>query len=156
MLRAILAVIAGYAVMFLFVFITFTIAMYVMGVDRTYKAGTWDVSSTWLSVSFLLGCIAAILGGLTCGAIARSKTPPKVLATLVFVLGALMAIPAVFMHNEATNVPARTSDVSPFDAMQYSKTPPVALILNPIIGAVGVLIGAALIKRSPTSHPTMV
>ena len=151
MLRAILSVIVGYIVMCVFVFGSFTAAMFVLGVDRTYKPGVWDVSVTWIVISSVLGLIAALLGGLVSAVIAETAKPPRVLALIVLILGALMAVPALFMKSEAP--PARTADVSPLEAMQYSQTPPVAALLNPIIGCVGVLIGARLIKKNAPSSP---
>ena len=147
MLRSILSVIAGYVAMFIVVFASFTAAMFIISVDSTYKPGSWDVSNLWLIISFVLGLVAAIVGGWVCAKIAKSGTPPKVLAALALVLGGLMSAMAIYAPAPVEAPPARTADVSPFDAMQYSKAPTISHVLNPIIGAVGVLIGAALVKR---------
>lgn len=147
MLRAILSVIAGYAVIFMFVLVTFSVAKFAMGDDRTYQPGSWEVSTTWLVVSFVLGALAAVSGGWVCAKIARSMTAPMALAALVLVLGLIMAIPAL-TGTQGDPPHARTAEVTLFDAMQYSKSPTIALILNPVIGATGVLIGARTTRKS--------
>lgn len=151
MLRAISSVIVGYVAMFAFVFITFSIAMFALGVDATYKPYVWDVSNTWLIISFVLGLLAAMLGGWICALIARSPTPPVYLAALVLIFGLLMALPAFFVQDQAAPPTPRPVNVSVLEAMQHSKTPTVALLLNPVIGAIGVLIGARMrpSDRSP-------
>ena len=49
----------------------------------------------WKVVSFALGVGAAVLGGYVCAWIARTATPPKVLAGLVLVIGLLSAVPVL-------------------------------------------------------------
>ncbi len=40
--------------------------------------------------------------------------------------------------------PPRTAQITMFEAMQYTQAPMLSLIGNPIVGAVGALIGARL------------
>jgi hypothetical protein len=151
MLRAILSVIAGYVVIFVFIFATFSVAAIILG-NRAYAPGTWDVSSVWLVISFVLGLIAAILGGWACAVIARTATPPKVLAGLVLVLGLLMAAGTLMTQPSEPPAP-RPENVGAMDGFQNAKTPPIAAILNPFIGAAGVLIGARFVgRKSPGSR----
>jgi magnesium-transporting ATPase (P-type) len=146
MLRSILGIILGYAVIFVFVFVTFTVAYLVMGADRAFKPGSYDVSTMWIVTSLVLGLVAAILGGWTCAAIARSGKAPKVLAGIVLVLSVLVAIPELSASKEDPP-PVRTGDVSNMEAMMMVKQPPVVLLANPLVGMVGVLIGGGLRKR---------
>lgn len=146
MLRAIASVIVGYIVMFAFVFVSFTAAYLALGADGSFKPGTYDVSTMWIAVSSVLSLIAAILGGWIAVLIARSATPPKVLAGLVLVLGLLMAIPA-FLSSGQPAPPARTADVGNLDAMMKARTPPVLALITPLIGAAGVMLGASLCGR---------
>jgi amino acid transporter len=150
-MRAALSVILGYLTMFVVVFATFTIAYLAMGTAGAFKPGTYEVSTTWLVVSFALGLVAAILGGLVCAGIARSSTPPKVLAAIVLVLGLILAIPSFTGGAEAPTT--RPADVDNMTAMQNARTPPLVAVLNPLIGAVGVMIGASLRKQRTSSAP---
>lgn len=143
MLRSIGSVIAGYIVMFIGVFVSFTGAYLAMGADRAYTPGTYNASTLWLVVSAVLGLVAAVLGGLTCALIAKPRSrAPKVLAGVVLVLGVLFAIP-VFLDNSPDPGP-RTADVSNIEAMTKTKQPKASAAANPFIGAVGVLLGASL------------
>jgi hypothetical protein len=65
---------------------------------------------------------------------------------LVLVLGIAMAIPALGdASNEVHEM--RSSDVPNMEAMQNAKQPLLMLLLNPIIGAIGVYAGSKLRKK---------
>ncbi|MFQ5607592.1 MAG: hypothetical protein ACE5GA_06565 [Candidatus Zixiibacteriota bacterium] len=143
--KKILAVVVGYVVMFAFVFIAFTIAYLAMGTDGAYKPGVYDVTTLWITVTIILGIIAAILGGLVCVVIAKDQQAVKILAGVMLVLGLTMAIPAAMGSEEETpNV--RSGDVAVMDSMQLGRQPLWVAFLNPFIGAAGALIGGRLKK----------
>jgi hypothetical protein len=144
MARSIIGVIVGYLVMFVFVFVTFTIVYLAMGADRAFRPGSYETSTLWLAVSFILGTIAAVLGGVFCRLIARNMMAVYVLAGIVLVLGILFAIPSL------TSEPAestRTAEVANLEAMQSARTPLIPAVLNPVIGALGAIIGGLLVER---------
>lgn len=148
MLRAIAGVIGGYLVMFVLVFGVFTGAYLAMGADGAFKPGTYDPSTVWMVLSVVLGIVAGVIGGLACALIAkRGSMAPKVLAGLVVVLGLALAIP-VFMDSAPDPGP-RTADVPNMEAMMKAQQPKWSAVANPVIGAVGVLIGAGLMNRKP-------
>jgi len=147
MLRAVASVIAGYATMAVTVMVTFMIACVALGVDRTLEPGSYEPSSLWVILSFALGLLGAVAGGWVCAAIARSATPPKVLIGLVVLLGLAMAAWTLLSTGEGAVPPARTADVGTLEAMQYAKTPGWVAVLNPIVGAVGIWIGAARLSK---------
>lgn len=144
MVRAILGVIAGYLVMAILVFCFLTAAYLAMGADAAFRTGTYNVSMMWIIVSCLLGLVAAIVGGLVCAAISRSKRAVLVLAGIVFVLGILIAIPALTTIDLRPN--NRSGSVSNIQAMQQARTPTWLALVNPFLGAAGVLIGSRLRK----------
>lgn len=141
MLRAIGAVVLGYIVMVVVVFATFTGAYFAMGADGAFKPGSYDVSGLWLVASFVLGIVAAVAGGFVAAAIARGGKAPMVLAGIVLVLGLLSAIP-VLMSDEPPAV--REGTVGNIEAMQNARQPGWVALLNPFVGALGVVIGARL------------
>ena len=145
MVRAILGVIVGYIAMAMVVFCLFTIAYLAMGADAAFRTGTYDVSVLWIVISIVLSFIAAIFGGFVCAAISRSKRAVQVLAGIVLVLGILVAIPVLMGTDVRPNV--RAGNVSNLQAMQSARTPKLIALLNPVIGAVGVLVGAGLKKN---------
>ena len=143
--RAVASVVSGYVVMALIVFGTFTVAFLLMGPDRTYQAGTYDVSSLWIAVSIALSVLAAVAGGRVAAAVARTDAPPKILAALVLVLGLVMAYADAGRMAAQPNV--RETDPGFVDAAQASRQPAWLLYLNPLFGAVGVLVGAGLGRK---------
>jgi uncharacterized membrane protein YeaQ/YmgE (transglycosylase-associated protein family) len=119
----------------------FTIAYLLMGTEGAFQPDSYDVSGLWLATSIVLGLIAAVAGGFVCAAVAKSATPPNVLALVVVLLGLAMAVPAL---TKSAAPQARTGDVGNTEAMQNAKQPAWIVLLNPLLGAVGVLVGARL------------
>lgn len=148
MARTIGSVILGYLVMAIVVFATFSLAYQAMGVDRVYQPGTYMVSGLWIAVSIVLGIVAAILGGFVCARVAHSPAAPKALAGVVLILGLGMAIVAATGADAEDREEIRPAEVSNMEAMQNSQTPPWVQFLNPLIGAVGILYGAGLARKS--------
>ncbi|MBK9096931.1 MAG: hypothetical protein IPM14_02190 [bacterium] len=143
--RKIIGVIVGYVAMATFVFISFTILYMILGPEGSFQPGTYQVSAIWLVLSLVLGLFAAIIGGLVCVLIAKDKSAALWLAGLVLVLGLVLAIPQFGISEEEMNK-IREGNVDNMEAMQNAKQPPLTLILNPIIGAVGVIAGSRLKK----------
>jgi drug/metabolite transporter (DMT)-like permease len=149
--RSILSIVVGYIVTIVFVMISFGIAFVVLSKNGMYKEGSYEVSTMWLLVSFALGLIAAILGGVVCALIApaaRRAGTIKAFAAVILVAGILFAIPK-FTKDQSTPPPPRTGQETLQELASNSREPRIATILNPIIGAIGVLIGGSLVRRKP-------
>jgi magnesium-transporting ATPase (P-type) len=143
MLRTISGVILGYIVMALLVFVLFSIAYVAMGPEGAFKPGFYDVTMLWLVVSIVLSIIAALAGGFACAAIAKHAKAPLVLAVLVLVLGLALAIPALKPAEDAPPL-TRSGDVGNMQAMQNAEQPTWLSLVNPFIGALGVILGSRL------------
>jgi hypothetical protein len=144
MLRSILGAIAGYVVMFFFIFLTFSAAYLAMGANTAFSPGGYDVSMTWILVSTVLGFIAAVVAGYVAAAIGKSGTAVKILAGIVLVLG---LVTAIFVAISPKPTEARTADTPNMEAMSKAQTPLWIAVLNPIIGVAGVLLGGSLRKK---------
>src|SRR5688572_12951823 len=142
MIRGIAGVIVGYVVMAVVMFLTFSLAYLGMGTNRAFKFGSFDPSLFWIVISFFLGFVAALVGGYTCATIAKSKRAAQVFAGLVFVIGIIVAIPVLTSADPRPNV--RIGDVPNIEAMTKARTPGWVALMNPLIGAVGVMVGAGL------------
>lgn len=142
-LRSILAIVVGYLCMFILVFVSFTVSYLAMGTDRAFQPNSFEVSTTWVATSIVLGLIAAIVGGIICAKIGRHQLPVRLLAALVLVLGLLFAIPPLTADRAA--IPARDSALSNFEAMGQAIQPVWVAILMPVVGAIGVLIGGGVL-----------
>ena len=143
MIRNILGVVLGYVAMFAFVFISFTGLYLILGADGSFESGTYEVSSIWIIISFIFGLAAAVLGGYLCVLISKNNKAVLVMAALVLIFGIAMAIPA--LGESADDVyEMRSNNVSNMEAMQNAKQPASMLILNPMFGALGVIVGSKL------------
>ena len=143
--RLIGAVVLGYMVMFVFVFVSFSVAFIAIGTERGFKPDSYDVSDLWIALSIGLGLVAAILGGVAAAAVAKSAKGPRALAVVILILGLAMALPGL-TASDKDQPEVRTGDVENMEAMQNAKQPTWMLLLNPVIGAVGALIGGTLMK----------
>ena len=140
-MRSLGGVVLGYLVMAAFVILSLFFAYGIMGADVVFRPGVFEISGLWILTSIVLGLIAAVLGGYVCASVARNVGAPKMLAVVVIVLGVAMALPAV--RGDAPTLP-REGTVASSEAMQSARQPGWLALLNPLIGAVGVLWGARL------------
>lgn len=137
MLRVVIAVIVGYAVMAFLVFATFSLLYLMLGPDGAFRPGTFEPSTTWVVISFVLSFIAAVGGGWVCAAIARQSKAPKVFAAIVFVVGILLAL-SVLMAGEDTRPQVREGNVGNIAAMQNARQPLWVAFMNAFIAAGGI------------------
>jgi len=148
MLKKVLAVFAGYLTMLVFIFAVFTGLYLAIGPDRAFEPGTYEVSMLWLVLSLTLSLVAAILGGYVCAVVGNSSAAVRSLAILVVALGILSAWPALDPAKDPRpNV--RTAEVPTMEALMTLRQPPWVAMSLPFIGAVGILIGAARVRRKP-------
>ena len=145
MARKIIGVIVGYVAMAAFVFLSFTILYLILGTEGSFQPGSYQVSTTWLVLSFILGFIGALIGGYICALIAKNNKAAIWLAGIVLALGLIIAIPQLNVSEEEMNK-IREGDVPNMEAMQNAKQPALALILNPFIGAIGIWAGSRMWK----------
>ena len=144
MIRAILAVIVSYVLMFVLIFLAFTGVYLVLRADGAFKPGSFEASSAWIAIAFVVNSVVAVIGGMVCAAIAKGGKAPIALAAVVFVLGLLLAIPSLMVQKAGA---VRAGDVPMFEAMQKAKEPPWVPLTFPIVGVIGVLIGGKLKGR---------
>ena len=145
MARSIIAVIVSYVIMFILIFLAFTAEYQLLGPGHAFKPGSFATSNRWIAIAIAVNLVVAIIGGFICAAIAKGGKAPLVLAVVVFVLGLVLAIPALFIKHEGA--PRPRGDLPMFEAMKKAEEPPWVPFTFPVIGAVGVLIGAKLKRR---------
>ena len=138
MTRTVVSVILGYVVMFVIVFVTLTASYLVLGMEKTFQPGTFNVTPLWIFVMLVFSLLAAIVGGKVCRMISNKKIASALLVALVVVLGLVSAVPALYAV-EGNAV--RTGDVSNLQAMMNAKEPKWVSVLLPVIAVIGVLIG---------------
>ena len=143
--RNIAGVVIGYVVMFVVVMTTFTVAYIALGTERSFKPGSYEVTGMWIAVSIILSIAAAILGGFVAAKVGKGRRAASSLAVVVVVLGVILAIPT--LDAPPTDEP-RTGEVGNADAMMKAQQPPAISFLNPVVGALGVMVGGRF-KKSP-------
>ena len=143
------SVVLGYVVMVIMVFVLMSLVWMLMGASGAFQPGSWEVSAGWIVGSIIVGFVAAIVGGYLCALVAKDPRGPKALIVVVIILGILFAIPVLTGGPEVPTI-ARTDTVSMMDAIQNAEQPVWIALLNPILGAIGVLIGARL-RPAPTA-----
>lgn len=143
-LRNIGGAVLGWVVMFACVFVLMAGFWMMLGADGAFQAGSWEVSGTWNFGSIVIGLIAAVVGGLVCAKVSADKRGVWMLVALVVVLGVASALPDAPVADAATGI--RPPDLSMTEAMLTAQQPGWLAWLNPVLGAVGVLFGARLVK----------
>ncbi len=143
MAKAIGIAVVGYIIISILIFILLTGAWYAVGVNGAFQPGVWDVTPTWLGLMIVSSLVAAIMGGYVTSMMTSDSRAPKILAGLLLVLGLLMAIPILTGSGPTAPLP-RPDTLPMFEAMSNGKQPSWLALLNPILGAVGVMVGSRL------------
>jgi hypothetical protein len=145
-LRTAVAVIVGYMTLVIVVMAGLFAAFLVLGIDRAFEAGTYRPSTTWVAISFVLGFLAAILGGYVCAVVAQNAGGPNLLAAAVLVLGLVSAGFTLWERvDHSTSV--RPPGVEIAEAARNAEEPAWAAFVNPFIGVAGILLGCRLRHR---------
>lgn len=131
--------IAGYVVMAVFIMATFALAFPVLGIDRLFAPGTYEASTSWIALSLVLGLAGAMLGGWVAWYVSPKSRAVAALAGLVLVFG-LFSAQAAQKEVVARGGP-RGPNATMSDVMAHARQPTWITFLNPLLGAVGVLIG---------------
>ena len=143
MLKTLVGVIVGYVAMAILIAIAFTGAFLALGVERALQPDSYEISTLWIALSLVISFGSAILGGYVCAAVSKSLRACQLLAVVVVILGVLLCLPAI-QRREGPNV--RGGEVSSLEAMKLGVAPSWMHLLNPVLGAVGVLLGARIKK----------
>lgn len=145
MLKSILAIIASYVVIFIFLFAAFTGCYFVLGTDGTFQTDSYEVTTVWIVLTVVVCLLAGIIGGFVCAAISKSWRTCQIFAFIVFFGGLLACIPAMRRSPDGPNT--RAGEVSNREAMKLAVSPMWLHLLTPVISAAGVLLGARLKER---------
>ena len=147
MLRSALGVIVGYIVMFILQVVAFMTIYSLMGANWSFKPASYEASTRWTVMQFVVILVTTIIAGLICAIIARGGKATLALAGVVLVLGlALAAASTAFRPADTHEV--RAGNVPNMEAMSKARHPSWVIFLGPVIGAVGVLIGGKLKRRA--------
>ncbi|MDF1809351.1 MAG: hypothetical protein P1U42_06615 [Phycisphaerales bacterium] len=146
MLRNILAVIAGYITMGALVFVGLTSAYLIMGADKAFEPGTYEITTLWIVVMASIGLCSAFVGGIVCALISKSsKGAVMSLMTLMVILSGINIVSIAMKEAPAPEDQIRSESTSNMDAMMKAQTPVWVAGIDPIVGVIGVMLGAMVI-----------
>lgn len=131
--------IAGYIVMALFIIATFAAAFPILGIDRLFAPGTYEAATSWIVLSFVLGLAGAMLGGWVAGYVSPKAHAVPTLAGFVLVFGLFSAQAA--QNDDVLRGGPRGPNATMTDVMAHARQPTWITFVNPLLGAVGILIG---------------
>ena len=147
MIRSVLAVIVAYIVMFILQVAAFMTIYTIVGPDWSFKPASYQSSTRWTVMQFVVVFITAAIAGLVCAMIARGGKAPLALAAVVLVLGFGLGALSIALR-PADRHEVRTGNVPSMEAMNKARHPLWVIFLGPVIAATGVVIGGKLKRRS--------
>ncbi len=119
----------------------------VMGADWSFKPGSFHASTRWTLMQFTVVFVTAALAGLVCAIVAKGGKAPLVLAGVVLLIGLALAAAHTATQPAETNE-TRGASTPNMEAMVKARHPVWVVFLGPFIGAVGVVIGGKLRRRT--------
>jgi Ca2+/H+ antiporter len=143
MFKLVGGVILGFIATFVTEFFVLTGLFLLLGTDRTFAPGSYDVTALWMIAHLLVVFIAAIAGGKVCAIISQRSAAVKTLAALLLILGIIGSMPSL----RAGTPTARTGEVGNFQAIAFAKEPTWFLLLVPLVGVAGILNGGRVKSR---------
>lgn len=146
-MRSALGVIVGYILMFVLQVAAFMTIYTVMGADWSFKPASYEASTQWTVMQFVVVFVTAAIAGLVCAIIARGGKATLVLAAVVLVLGFALGVASTTMRPADTHE-VRTGNAANMEAMSKARHPLWVVFLGPVVAAVGVLAGGKLRRRS--------
>ncbi len=142
MLRSVLGVIVAFILLAILQVASFMTMYGLMGTDWSFKPASYQASTRWTVMQFVIIMVTSIIAGLICAAIAKGGRAPLALAAVVLVLGLGAALLRTSLRPDTHEV--RIGSVSQKDARDKARHPVWVVFLGPVIGAVGVVIGGKL------------
>jgi hypothetical protein len=156
MLRIVLGVLAGYAVIALFIMAAFTLLWLGLGQERAFHPGTADVTWNWLAASLPLNLLAAMAGGWVAARVAAHRPLSAVLGLIgvLVILGGWAAFSqATGVQGDAPPAGPTPGGLGPMEAAMLAEQPLWVAWILPVVGAIGVWLGGWLRMRRGRPAP---
>ena len=143
MARSIIGLIVGYVLMFFLEIAAFSAVYSMMGADWSFKTASYQPSTRWTLVQFIVVFVTAVVGGLVCQLIAGKGKSPLVLAGVVVVIG--LALGAMINSNSSADTRKMgTKDIPAMEAIRKAQHPVWVVLAESFLAAVGVIVGGSL------------
>lgn len=142
-MRVFVAIILGYLCLFAVAFSVQTVAYIVLGSDRVFKSGAYDISNLWIAVTLVAGLVGAMFGGYICRFVGGSAKPAFYLAGLIVLIGFAFGFYGLLFPMASQ---LGQGDVKMLNAMNVTVANKWLVFLHSCVCGVGVLAGAGMIK----------
>ena len=133
-------IVAGYVTMMVMVCGLMTLGWVAVGAEGAFEPGVFVTTPLWHAISIAVAVVAAVVGGRIARRLGGDRETVVGLAILVFVLGVAFAIPVVTADPALAMTP-RPDGLAMMDAVNQAQQPAWVAIANPIIGALGAILG---------------
>lgn len=150
MLRSISGFVLGWLVMGLLVMASFVVGPLVLGVERVLEPGTYEATTLWVVLAMGIGLVAGAAGGWVAARVGRGTGPVAALALLMVLSTACTELNRSPAPEPAAPVerPAEQDVMELLAGMQeHGREPLVTRIGNPLVGLLGLALGAGLALR---------
>jgi uncharacterized membrane protein YedE/YeeE len=145
MLKSILAIIVSYIAMFVLFMAVFFGLYFALGVERVFQPDSYEVSTFWIILTLVVAFLVTMFAGYLCAAISKSWRTCQVFALIVFLLALWQCFQGMRRDSEGPNV--RAGEVTYLEAIGHIVSPKWLHVVNPIVSAAGVLLGARMKRR---------
>jgi hypothetical protein len=141
MVRSIIGVIDGYILMVVLQVAAFMSIYNWLGPDWSFKSATFQASTRWHLMQFVVILLTAAIAGLVCALIAGRGKACVALAGLVIVIGMVLGILSHSARSAYTRPPG---PVPGMEAMRKANHPLWLVLVNPFVAGVGIIAGGSL------------
>ena len=145
MRRTIMAVVAGYIIMVLLIFVLFGVVWLVLGADGLFAPGRYEASAIWMAQSVIVAFLAALGAGFVTGR-AGGRASVRALAYVIVAVGLFMAWPVISGWPDWRPI-ERPAEISMMDATRNARQPSAVAASLPLVGALGAWLGGSGIGR---------
>lgn len=145
MLRIILGIVAGYVAMSVALFLLFSGLYMILGTAGSFEPDSYYVSSSWVFAGIVVFFIAAVLAGIVCALVSKNANAGLWMGGVILVLGLLMTVGEV-MQGPADTTRA-IEQLGLMEAMGAAKQPIWTMIVNPVVGLIGAVVGSKIAPK---------
>ena len=145
MRRTIAAVIVGYFVMLVLIFVLFAAVWFALGADRLFVPDRYEASPAWIAQSLVVAFVAALVAGAVASRM-DGLGAVRGLAVVIIAVGILMAWPVIAGWTDWRPL-ERPAAIAMMDATRYARQPPMVAASLPFVGALGAWLGGSGLGR---------
>lgn len=138
MVRSIVGVIVGYVAFSSVLFLLFSALYLVLGTSGSFQPGSFNLSWTWLVVSFVIFFLGAVAATFVSTLISKNESAWLQMGLTLVVIGILMAV--LQIAQDPGEKVREIAEVPLFDAMQSARGPAWSYFVSPITGFLGSLL----------------